>query len=177
MRVMILCGLLMLCGYSCESSARSKKIDKHTVSSFDLNRYMGKWYEIARFDHSFERNMVGVTAYYERASNGKIKVVNDGYTGSKNGKHHHIEGFAKLARGGVAGRLKVKFFFLFSSDYYVLELDQLNYNYALVGSSSSKYLWILSRTPTMLRSDLNKLIRCAKGRGYDTRELIFVDQR
>lgn len=174
---MILCGLLMLCGCSCETFARSKKIDKHTVSSFDLNRYMGKWYEIARFDHPFERNMVGVTAYYESAPNGKVKVVNEGYIGSKSAKLRRVEGSAKLAKGGIAGRLKVKFFFLFSSNYYVLELDELNYNYALVGSSSSKYLWILSRTPTMLRAELNKLIRCAKERGYDTRELIFVDQR
>lgn len=177
MRTLFLCGLLMMCGKPNWLSAQNKKFDNHTVSKFDINRYMGKWYEIARLDHVFERGMVGCTAEYELMDDGCIKVINQGYKGTKEGKLSRIEGVATPTKDGTPGKLRVKFFMLFSSDYMVLELDQKDYSYALVGSRTSDYLWILSRTPTMPYTDLKILLERAHKRGYDTSQLIYVDQR
>jgi len=154
-----------------------KPVDTETVKQLDLNRYIGKWYEIARFDHSFERGMVGVTAEYSMLPDGKIRVLNSGYKGSFSGKFSKAEGKAKLPDISQPGKLKVSFFLWFYADYYVLELDDINYSYALIGSSSEKYLWILSRTPLMTQAALDTLLLKARNRGYDTGKLIWVEQK
>ena len=123
----------------------NQNIDNHTVTQVDLARYMGTWYEIARYDHYFEREMTLVTATYAFKPNGKIMVLNEGY---KNGKHKQVIGKAYLPQANDPGKLKVSFFLWFYSDYYILELDP-DYRYAVIGSSSEKYLWILSRTKTL----------------------------
>ncbi|MFW5757035.1 MAG: lipocalin family protein, partial [Tangfeifania sp.] len=119
-------------------------MDFSTVQELDLKRYMGKWYEIARFDHRFERNLVGVTATYSLRDDGKIKVVNAGYKNNLDGKYKETVGKAKQPNPEEPGKLKVSFFLFFYADYYILELDA-EYQWALIGSSSDKYLWILSR--------------------------------
>ncbi len=121
-------------------------MDKTTVKQLDLERYLGTWYEIARFDHRFERGLVGVTANYSLRDDGKIKVVNEGYKKTLDGKHDVAVGKAKTTDD--PGRLKVSFFWIFYADYLVLELGE-NYQWALIGSTSDKYLWILSRTPIL----------------------------
>lgn len=153
-----------------------RSVNTETVKELNLNRYMGKWYEIARFDHPFERGLVGCTAEYTLMPDGKIQVLNSGYKGSFSGKYKTARGKAKLPDPAEPGRLKVSFFLWFYGDYYVLELDK-EYNYVLIGSSSDKYLWILSRTPRLPKETLDMLLAKARERGYDTSKLIWVEQK
>lgn len=153
---------------------KSGKMDNSTVTELDLQRYLGTWYEIARFDHRFERGLVGVTATYSLREDGKIKVVNQGYENSLDGKLSIAEGRAKLTN--EPGKLKVSFFWIFYADYFVLELDE-NYQWALIGSSSDKYLWILSRTTKLEDNVKNLILHHAAKRGYDTSKLIWVEQK
>ena len=148
-------------------------INTSTVKKLDIPRFMGKWYEIARYEHTFEKGMTHVTAEYSLKPDGKIQVINKGI---KNGKAKEIVGKAKQPNPmEYPGRLKVSFFLWFYSDYYVLELDN-DYQYAIIGSSSDKYLWILSRTPELPKETLDKLLANIKQRGYDLSRLIFVEQ-
>ncbi|EHP46005.1 lipocalin family protein [Odoribacter laneus] len=151
----------------------TNNIDNRTVARLDLKRYMGKWYEIARFNHRFERGMDGVTAEYSLQEDGKIKVLNRGW---KKGAWHLIKGKAKLPDKSQPGKLRVSFFPFIYSDYYVMELDEEHYSYAIVGSSSDKYLWILSRTKELSGNLLTDLLTRIRERGYDTEKLIFVIQ-
>jgi lipocalin len=154
-----------------------KEINKSTVVNFDLNRYLGTWYEIARFQNSFEKDLVAVTANYSLRDDGKIKVVNSGYKNSFSGKYKSVTGKAKIPDPSDPAHLKVSFFLFFYSDYYVLEIDHENYGYALVGSSSDKYLWILSRTPHLPDEVYDMLIRKAGERGYDVSKFFKVPQK
>ena len=151
------------------------KVDRATVKVLDIERYMGKWYEIARFDHKFERGKVGVTANYSLNDDGTILVVNSGYDGSLDGELETAVGKAKQPNPAYPGQLKVSFFWAFYAQYNILELDD-DYNYALIGSSSDKYLWILSRMPQMSKRTLDVLLQKAKELGYDTSKLIYVKQ-
>lgn len=165
----------MLALFSCCS--RKTLIDKTTVPELDLNKYAGTWYEIARFQHSFEKDLVGVTATYKLRDDGKIDVINAGYKNSLDGKCKEAKGVAKRPDPSEPGKLKVAFFLSFYAEYNVLDLDTANYQYALIGSSTSKYLWILSRTPQMDESRYNMLVQEAKDRGYDTSKLFKVPQK
>lgn len=159
----------------CGIQTQSKMIDKTTVKELDINRYIGTWYEIARFPHSFEKNLVGVTATYSLRDNGKIRVVNEGYKKTLDGKRSSAEGKAKIPNKKEPGKLKVAFFWNFYGDYYVLELDK-DYQWAMIGSSSDKYFWILSRTPQMDPDTYNMLLENARKRGYKLEKLIKVPQ-
>lgn len=157
---------------SCQANHRIM-MDTSTVKQLDIPLFMGKWYEIARFNHFFEKDMTHVTAEYTLEEDGKIRVVNKGI---KNGKPKEITGKAKQPNPKeYPGRLKVSFFLWFYSDYYIFELEE-NYQYALIGSSSDKYLWILSRTPEMPQEQLDKFLENIRKRGYDLSKLIFVEQ-
>ncbi|HSM49423.1 MAG TPA: lipocalin family protein [Draconibacterium sp.] len=145
-----------------------------TVKELDLQRYLGTWYEIARFDHRFERGLVGVTATYSMREDGKIRVLNQGFKNTLDGELSVAEGKAKLT--GEPGKLKVSFFWIFYADYLVMELDE-NYQWALIGSTSDKYLWILSRTSKLDESTKNLILEKARNRGYDTSKLIWVEQK
>jgi len=151
-------------------------IDKTVVEQFDIEKYLGTWYEIARYDHSFERGLVGVTANYSLRDDGKIKVVNSGYKGSLEGEFSEAIGKAKIPNPNIPSKLKVSFFWIFYGDYFILELDK-NYQWAVIGSSSDKYLWILSRIPHMEKETYTELIHKLKKRGYDVSELIEVKQK
>lgn len=147
--------------------------DNSTIAKFDLSRYLGTWYEIARFDHSFERGMDNVTAEYYIRDDGKVDVFNSGW---KNGVFKTADGKAKQPDPiNDPAHLKVSFFLFFYSDYNVLMLDE-NYQVALVGSRSPDYLWILSRTPQQSDAVLDLVVEEAESRGYDTSKLIWVDQ-
>lgn len=149
-----------------------KKIKKDTVSHFDLNRFLGTWYEIARYDHYFERGLKQVTATYAIRPDGKITVLNEGY---KKEKHKQVIGKAYQPKATDPGKLKVSFFLWFYSDYYILELDD-DYQFAVIGSSSEKYLWILSRSKTLAPDIYADLLQRIQQRGYDTEKLILVEQ-
>ena len=154
-----------------------EETDHSTVDRLDLKRYMGLWYEIARYDHRFERGLMEVTATYTLRSDGTIRVENRGY---KRNSPYDIcrtaTGHAKIPDPAQPGKLKVSFFLNFYSDYYVMELDQENYNYALIGRSTDKYLWILSRTPQLPEDIKKKLVTAAERRGYDTNRLQWIEQ-
>jgi len=151
-------------------------IDKTTVKELDLNRYLGTWYEIARFPHSFEKDLVGVTATYSLRPDGKIEVLNQGYKYMLDGEKSSIVGKAKIPDSLQSGKLKVSFFWFFYADYYVLELDE-NYQYAMIGSKSPKYFWILSRTPQMDPATYDRLLEKARKRGYNLDKLYKVPQK
>lgn len=151
-------------------------MDKSTVQEFELKKYLGTWYEIARYDHSFERGLVGVTATYSQKKDGKIKVTNQGYKGSLDGEISKAIGKAKLANSKNPAHLKVSFFLFFYADYYIMELDK-DYQWAIVGSSSDNYLWILSRTPILDDETYQNLIELVNKRAYNTNSLIKVLQK
>lgn len=148
-------------------------IDRRTIPAFDVRRYMGDWYEIARYDHPFERGLVEVRASYRLVADGRVEVLNSG-TDLESGKRKTARGKAKLTT--KSGRLKVSFFWIFYSDYNILEMGR-DYEWALVGSSSDKYLWILSRTPKLPAATLNHILRLAEQRGYHLDQLLFIDQQ
>lgn len=166
-------AVLMFLNGGCQTENKPK-MNTETVKELDLNRYLGIWFEIARFDHRFERGLVGATATYSMRDDGKIRVLNQGYKNTLNGELSVAEGKAKLT--GYPGKLKVSFFWIFYADYFVLELDD-EYQWALIGSSSDKYLWILSRTPKLEDNLKNLILHKAAKRGYDTSKLIWVEQK
>ena len=153
-------------------NAQDEMIDRRTVTDFDLKRYMGRWYELARYDHRFERNMVQCEAFYTLHPDGKVEVRNTGLD-TTTGKPHTSIGKAKA--GKHTGQLRVSFFLFFYSDYNILALGP-DYDWALVGSHSPKYLWILSRTPSLPQTTLDHILNIARHRGYDTTQLIWVEQ-
>ncbi len=168
-------GFALLMLVSCGNNVPMNPIDTSTVKEVILEKYLGTWYEIARFPHSFEKGLVGVTANYSMRKDGKIRVVNKGFKGSLDGKLSRAEGKAKIPDPTVSSRLKVSFFLFFYGDYYVLELDP-DYQWAMIGSSSPNYFWILSRTPQMDPKVYQALLENAERRGYDLSPLIKVEQ-
>lgn len=162
-----ICGVLV----TLLSCSGANAVDNSTVKDFDLQKYLGTWYEQARYDHSFERGLTHCTAQYSLRPDGKVSVLNRGL---KNGKPRESEGKAKLTK--TPGLLRVSFWGPFYSDYRVLMLGP-NYSYALVGSSSDKYLWILSRTPLLPEDTILKILNEATRRGYDVSKLIWVNQQ
>jgi apolipoprotein D and lipocalin family protein len=161
---------------NCQTQTSNTMIDRTTVTGVDLNRYLGKWYEVARFDHSFERGLVGVSATYSMRPDGKIRVLNEGYKNTLNGKHKVAVGKAKIPDSTDLSKLKVSFFLNFYADYLILELDKENYQYAMIGSNSANFMWILSRTPALPDDVYNMLLERAKKRGYAIDALIKVPQ-
>jgi len=147
----------------------------HEEFPFELEKYLGTWYEIARFDHSFERGLEGTTATYSLRPDGKINVINQGYKKSLRGKLSKATGKAKIIDPRKPRNIKVSFFLFFYAPYNILELDK-NYQYALIGSNSANYLWILSRTPQQDEETYTMLLDKAQKRGYDIRNLIKVMQ-
>lgn len=152
------------------SACDASDIDNSTVKSVDLNRYLGSWYEIAKYDHYFERDLDYAMARYTLRDNGKIDVLN---TGIKDGRAKDAKGIAKTT--DVPGLLRVSFFGPFFSDYRIMMLDE-DYQYVLVGGSTDKYLWILSRTAELDDATLSLILAEADRRGYDTSKLIWVKQ-
>lgn len=146
-------------------------VDNSPVKSLELKRFLGKWYEIARFDHRFERDMEHCVATYIMQEDGTIKVTN---TGMKNGKWKTSTGKVKMT--DVPGVLRVSFFGPFYSDYRILMLAP-DYSYALIGGNSDNYLWILSRTPQLPADIRSQIVSEAQRRGYTTDNLIWVEQK
>ena len=141
-----------------------------TVEHVDVARYMGTWYEIAKFPQRFEKGLVGVTADYTLLPNGKVRVLNRGYKGDFNGKLQTAEGKARVVDTRTNAKLKVSFFWPFAGNYWILELGK-DYEYAVLGDESRKYLWILSRTPQMDEAVYTELLRRARDKGFDISKL------
>ena len=161
--------LLMLVG--CSVSAPKGILP---VSQFELQDYLGKWYEIARLDHSFERGLSNVTAEYSMRDDGGVKVVNRGYSEEEQA-WQEVEGKAYFVEDPNTGHLKVSFFGPFYGAYVIFNLDQ-DYEYSLIAGPDHSYFWLLSRTPTISKDKQAELIAKAEAAGFDTDKLIFVDQ-
>ena len=145
------------------------------VGNFNVERYLGKWYEIARLDHSFERGLTSVSADYSLRSDGSLRVINRGYSEKEN-KWKDIEGKGYFVNRKDEGFLKVSFFGPFYGSYIVFDLDRENYSYALVCGPDKSYFWLLARSPR-LDDDLKKrLVDKASSLGFDTKNLIYVRQ-
>lgn len=155
--------------FSCRSIP--KGVD--AVKNFDKERYLGKWYEIARIDFKFEKDMNNTTAEYSAMSNGKIKVVNKGYNYKKK-KWESATGKAKFVGDETTAMLKVSFFGPFYAGYNVIKLDN-NYRYALVAGKDFNYLWILSRTSTIPPDVKREYTEFANRAGFDTSRLTWVE--
>jgi apolipoprotein D and lipocalin family protein len=143
------------------------------VTGFDLNRYLGKWYEIARLDHRFERNMSNVTAHYSAKEGGGIRVVNRGFD-EKSGKWKEIKGRGYFIGDENVGSLKVSFFGPFYGGYHVIALDRENYRYSMVSGPKRSYLWVLCREKTLDQDVLSGLLSKAQSWGFETDKLIYV---
>ena len=146
------------------------------VKGFDVQRYLGTWYEIARLDHSFERGLINVTATYSLNEDGSLRVINRGFDPKLN-RWRQAEGRAHFVSGSDIGRLKVSFFRPFYGGYNILELDERNYSYALICGNSRSYLWILAKQPKLPETVLASLTQKAKDLGFNTDALIYVQQK
>ena len=146
------------------------------VTGFESDRYLGTWYEIARFDHSFEEGLSRVTATYSKREDGGIRVLNKGYDAAT-GEWDEAEGKAYFVSDETTGHLKVSFFGPFYASYVIAELDKDNYQYSLVTGPDRSYLWILARQPTLSQDVLDELLSKAKSLGYATDEFIWVDHK
>ncbi|MCB1233201.1 MAG: lipocalin family protein [Verrucomicrobiae bacterium] len=145
------------------------------VETFDADRYLGQWYEIARLDHGFERDLTHVTATYSALPDGGIEVLNRGYD-TKKEKWQEIRGKARAAGEPSTGSLEVSFFPPFAGGYHVIALDRSAYQWAVVSGPTRNYLWILSRTPEMDKALETRLYSIARENGYAVDELIEVPQ-
>ncbi|MFM2435073.1 MAG: hypothetical protein RL063_1054 [Pseudomonadota bacterium] len=150
------------------------------VASVDASQYLGTWYEIARLDHSFERNLDNVTATYSLRDDGGIKVINKGLN-TKSNQWKEAEGKAYFIDPANAdktntGHLKVSFFGPFYGAYNIIELDKPYYNYVMLCGPNKSYFWILARTPQLAYPIKQQLITKAKELGFATDKLIYVNQ-
>ena len=145
------------------------------VTPFDISRYVGKWYELARLDHSFERGLSDVSAIYSQQPDGSVKVLNRGFDGKRN-EWREAVGRAVFTGEADRGSLKVSFFGPFYGAYHVVALDQQDYAWAMVVGPDRDYLWILSRNKQLPATIREQLIAQARALGFDVERLIWVDQ-
>lgn len=144
------------------------------IQGFTLNKYLGKWYEIARLDHSFERGLSAVTAEYALREDGGVSVLNSGKI-IKEGTRKTAEGRAYFIGKETVGHLKVSFFGPFFGSYIIFEIDEKDYQYAFITSYNKSYLWFLSRTPQVSEELRSHFIKRAKDLGFSIDQLIFVE--
>ncbi len=154
-------------------SASSQKVPT-VVEAVDLKKYSGTWYEIARLPNFFEKKLKCITATYSPRPDGKIKVLNQGYYLTDPGKSTSAEGIAWIPDKNSPAKLKVRFFWPFSGNYWIMYLDH-DYRYVLVGEPSYKYLWILSREKKMDEGTYRMLLQKAIDNGYDIKSIIRVE--
>lgn len=164
---LILSSLLLA---SCASIPTSIK----PVEGFELERYVGQWYEIARLDHRFERGLEQVTANYTLNEDGTVSVVNRGFS-TDDQQWEDAQGKARFKGPSDIGHLEVSFFGPFYGDYVIFELDKEGYQYAFITGSENS-LWLLSRTPVVSQAMRDKFIKSISNHGYSAEELIFVRQ-
>lgn len=165
-KIFIIINIILLIG--CSPTTQNLKVVEH----FDLNKYAGKWYEIARLDNRFEKDLIGVTAFYRTGENGEIEVINRGFNPLTNTRQM-AKGKVRFKDQPTLGHLEVSFFWNFYSSYKILELDK-NYEYALVTSDTFDYLWILARDSTLEEPIYQQLVDKAKQLGFDTSALIKI---
>ncbi|MCL1146394.1 lipocalin family protein [Shewanella sp. 10N.261.52.F9] len=169
MRLIMMFSLLFL------SACTSLPSGIEPVKGFELPRYLGTWYEIARLDHSFERGLNQVTATYSMKDDGGVQVINRGFSTAEQ-SWDEAEGKAYFVDSPDIGHLKVSFFGPFYGAYVVYELDTKDYQYAFITSYNRDYLWFLSRTPTVDEALKQQFIEQANKLGFATDQIIWVKQ-
>lgn len=142
------------------------------VTGFELERYLGTWYEIARLDHSFERGLTRVTAEYSLRDDGGVRVINSGYDSGQK-QRRSAEGKAYFIDAPNIGRLKVSFFGPFYGAYNIIALDKTDYRYVMIAGNNTDYLWIMARTPTLEAAVMEALTDQARALGFRTEDLIY----
>ncbi len=162
---------LVLLFTSCAPSTRMIR----PVEGFDINRYTGTWYEIARYPNRFERNLSNVTATYALRDDGSVDVLNRGFNTVK-GEWKSAEGRAFFKSDPSLGLLKVTFFWPFYGEYKIIRLDQVHYSYAVITSSRYNYLWILAREPQVSEDLQTELLDYIEDVGFERSRVIMVDQ-
>ena len=175
LRFAIIPFVFLIAACSAPPVNRDLSIPLTTVDYVDIDRYQGRWYEIARFPNSFEKNCEGVTADYGRRDDGLISVVNTCRKGAPDGEAKSANGRARIVDAETNAKLEVSFFGPFWGDYWVIGLDA-DYSLALVGEPAGRYLWILSRTPEVEKAALDDAIATLNGFGYNTDALYFTKQ-
>ena len=143
------------------------------ICNIDLKRYLGTWYEIARLPNSFEKGLENITATYNLRSDGKIEVIN---AGIKNGQKKIAKGVAWIPDKNCTGQLLVSFFWIFKSQYNIILIDETDYSYSVVTSSTINYLWILSRKPKISNELYDNLVKFVSSKGFDVTKIIKVAQ-
>ncbi len=146
-----------------------------STAALEIHRFTGTWYELARYDHFFERGCEGVTATYTLDSRGELRIISQCLKGGLNGRRKEVEVKAWAPDAKEPGKLKVQFLWPFTSDYWFLEIDP-DYRWALVGDATKGTCWIWSRTPKVDEAEYALLLEKLKGRGYDLRKLLRVQQ-
>ncbi len=174
-RTLAILAATLACVYGLSACSTAPPTGVTSVSPFDINRYVGKWYEIARLDHSFERGLSDVSATYRPLEDGSIEVINRGYD-SKGDKWKDATGRALFTGDPTHGSLKVSFFGPFYGGYHVIALDQEGYSWSMVAGPDRDYLWILAREKQIPEDVRAKLLAQAKQLGFATEKLIWVDQ-
>jgi len=171
-------GIIYLCAISLMALTACTGVPENVspVGNFDAEKYAGKWYEIARLDHSFEQGLSNVTATYTLREDGGIDVVNRGFS-KEEGEWDEAKGKAFFVKNNTTGHLKVSFFGPFYASYVVMALDKEEYQYALVTGPDKDYLWILAREQQLSDAVREKLLAIANQHGYDTDRLIWVSHR
>ncbi|MEL6112020.1 MAG: lipocalin family protein [Pseudomonadota bacterium] len=173
--VWLLTSVLLTAGCLGGPSYRDARVPLETAAQVNVDRYLGTWYEIARLPNRFEKNCEGVTAQYDRRPDGLLLVVNTCRKGGIDGPADSAVGRAKIVDTQTNAKLKVSFFGPFWGDYWILDVDP-DYQIALVGEPSGKFLWILARTPTLAPRERELALRKLMGFGYDTSALYFTRQ-
>ena len=147
-----------------------------TVPSVDLNRYSGKWYEIAKYPNFFQRGCAGnTTAEYSANPDGSVRVVNKSI--GKNGKPMQVAGRATVVPGSQNSKLNVSFGGPFSGAYWVIGLDEKNYSWAVVGHPSRQFLWVLAREPKLAAATYQQIFKLVAERGYEPSRLENTHQQ
>lgn len=178
MRILpLLAGVIIVSvtSITCSSPVRQQASNLQVVPYVDVNKYIGTWYEIARYPNRFQKGCVGTTAQYSLRDDGKIDVLNQCRENSLNGRVLSAKGTAKIVDKKTNAKLKVTFFWPFYGHYWIIDLGE-NYEYAVVGHPDRKYLWVLSRTPEMEEPLYNQILVRINQQGYDVSKLMKTQQ-
>ena len=173
----IICVAALACVIGCTSTPPDGMGPVNLVDNVDVERYLGRWYEIARYQSGFEKNIYGATAEYSLRCDGKIQVVNSGFRNSVDGKYTEVRAVAWVPDPKVPAALKVRFFGLFAADYMIIGLDAENYEWAIVGNNSRDFLWFLSRSHVIDESLYKRMEDIAGSQGFDVDALFRVPQK
>ena len=174
-RALLGSGILLLLVYACVQGGKAMIAEPKVVPYVELERYLGTWYEIARYPQRFQEGCVASKAVYELGRDGEIQVYNECRQGSLEGAVKSVRGKAKVVDPVTNAKLKVTFFWPFYGDYWIIDLGE-KYEYAVVGHPTRKYLWVLSRTPEMEESVYRGILERLEKQGYDTGRLMRTPQ-